>query len=50
MFDLVTIIELVSVVVIVVSICGSYYVIGRMIATRGRWKGDRYPEHMHKNI
>ena len=49
MFNLVTIIELVSVAVIAISICGSYYFIGRMIATRGRWK-DEYPKHMHKSI
>ena len=49
MFSLSQIIELISVIIIGVSIGGIYYFIGRIIITRGRWN-DEYPKHMHKKI
>ena len=49
MFSLKTIIELVSVVVIVISIPGIYYFIGRIIISLKRWD-DTYGEEDRKNI
>jgi flagellar biosynthesis/type III secretory pathway M-ring protein FliF/YscJ len=49
MNNLSTIIELVSVIVIAISIWGIYYFIGRIIATRGRWN-DEYSEQDRKII
>ena len=50
MFNLKSIIELVSVIVIAISIPGIYYFIGRIIATRGRWDANQYGEEDRKNI
>ena len=44
-----TLIELISIIVISISIPGTYYFIGRIIATRGRWD-DTYGEEDRKNI
>ena len=49
MFSLSQIIELISIVIIGISIGGIYYFIGRIIATRGRWD-DTYGEQDRKNI
>jgi hypothetical protein len=49
MFDLARIIELFSVVVIVVSVLGIYYVIGRIVVTLKRWD-TTYGEQDRKNI
>jgi len=44
MFSLSQIIELFSIIVIAVSIPATYYFIGRMIATRGRWNDTHREE------
>lgn len=44
MSDLKTIIEFFSILVIVVSIPATYYFIGRIIATRGRWNDTHSEE------
>jgi len=49
MNNLGAIIELISIVIIGVSIGGIYYLIGRIIITRGRWD-DTYGERDRKNI
>ncbi len=44
MFSLLQIIELFSILVIVVSIPATYYFIGRIIVTRGRWNDTHRQE------